>query len=70
MVQRTGRVELQWSTERMGHRPILTTQHYISAATTIDTTAADILDSPLAELGPAKPERSSQVWTLESCPFA
>ncbi len=39
----------------MGHRSILTTQQYISAASTIDTTAADILDGLLTTNGSPKP---------------
>ena len=45
---RSHRIDIERLRERMGHRSILTTQQYISAATTIDTTAADIMDGLLA----------------------
>lgn len=40
----------------MGHRSILTTQHYISAANTLDTTAADILDALFTRTHPQAAE--------------
>jgi integrase len=49
---RSHKIDIERLRERMGHRSILTTQQYISAATTIDTTAADVMDGLLASADP------------------